>query len=65
MVSVGWFICIAAPLGASFATNVPSLIATQGVLYGLGFLILYYPILSMANEWFIKRKGLAFDIIYS
>lgn len=36
-----------------------------GVLYGLGFLILYYPVLSMLNEWFVKRKGLAFGILYS
>lgn len=31
MVFVGWFICIISLLGASFARNVPSLIATQGL----------------------------------
>src|SRR6266498_2094947 len=32
MVFIGWTMCIVALLSASFASNVPSLIATQGTL---------------------------------
>lgn len=59
---IGWPMCIAGLLAASFATSVDGLIATQGVMYGLGFLILTYPIISMINEWWVARKGFAFGI---
>ncbi|KAL2816307.1 major facilitator superfamily domain-containing protein [Aspergillus granulosus] len=39
------------------------LILTQGVAYGLGFLIFYYPILSMVNEYWIARRGMAYGIL--
>jgi MFS family permease len=29
----------------------------------LGFIILTYPILSMVNEWWVRRKGMAFGLI--
>lgn len=41
------------------------LILTQGVAYGLGFLILYYPILSMLNEYWISRRGMAYGVLCS
>lgn len=31
--------------------------------YGLGFLIFYYPILSMVNEYWIARRGMAYGIL--
>ena len=31
--------------------------------YGVGFLILYYPILSMVNEYWVARRGMAYGIL--
>ncbi|KAI0628738.1 major facilitator superfamily domain-containing protein [Trametes polyzona] len=59
----GWPLCIIGLLCASFADSVGGLIATQGILYGLGFVILTYPIISMLNEWWVARKGMAFGLI--
>lgn len=39
------------------------LILSQGVAYGLGFLVFYYPILSMVNEYWIARRGMAYGIL--
>lgn len=49
---------------ASFATNVTQMILTQGVLYAVGGSLLYCPTLVFLDEWFIKRKGLAFGVIW-
>ena len=56
----GWPLCICGLLSASFTTSVNGLIGTQGVLYGLGFVTVTYPIVSMLNEWWVARKGMAF-----
>ena len=63
MIWIGWPICIFALIGASFAKSIGTLIFTQGVLYGFGALILYYPMLSMVNEWFVQKRGLAYGIL--
>jgi MFS family permease len=34
-------------------------------MYGVGFVALTYPIISMVNEWWVIRKGMAFGIISS
>ena len=60
---IGWPMCILGLLTASFASSVSGLIVTQGLLYGLGFVILTYPIVSMINEWWVARKGMAFGLI--
>ena len=60
---IGWFLCILSLLAASLATTIGGLIATQGIIYGIGFVILTYPIISMVNEWWIARKGMAFGLI--
>ncbi len=39
------------------------LIATQGVLYSIGVTIMYSTIISMLNEWFVARRGLALGIV--
>lgn len=65
MVVVGSALCIVALLAASFATSVPGLIATQGFLYGLGFAILGFPVLRMLDEWFVRRRGLAYGLLYA
>ena len=63
MICSGWPLCIAALLGGSFATTIPALIATQGILYAVGELILYLPLMSIINEYFVERRGLAFGIV--
>ncbi|KAL8638176.1 MAG: hypothetical protein Q9228_004643 [Teloschistes exilis] len=62
---VGWPLCILGLIAGSFADSVGALIVTQGVMYGSGFLILYWPILSVVNEWWITRRGMAFGFVTS
>ncbi|KAL0932378.1 MFS monocarboxylate [Colletotrichum truncatum] len=65
MVIAGWALCVISLVGASFCDSVPGLIATQGVLYGTGFLTLYFPVLRMLNEWFVARRGFAYGVLYA
>jgi MFS family permease len=65
MVWGGWITCIGSLIAASFATKVWMLIVTQGVAYGIGFLVLYYALLSMLNEWFVRRRGLAYGVLFA
>ncbi|KAL2060392.1 hypothetical protein VTL71DRAFT_9787 [Oculimacula yallundae] len=60
---VSWPLCIGGLVAASFTSTIGGLIATQGVMYGLGFITLTYPILCMIDEWWIQRKGMAFGVI--
>lgn len=95
---LGLFILCAALCMSAWATNVPVLIITQGVFYGVGGAIAYTPctmyidvcpppppklphppVQSIQNtwpwalglssnthqEWFVKRKGLAYGIMWS
>ncbi|TPX08820.1 uncharacterized protein E0L32_009760 [Thyridium curvatum] len=62
---IGWPMLILGLLAASFAQSVDALIGTQGVLYGVGFVTVTYPIVGMINEWFVARKGMAFGVISS
>ncbi|KAL8644066.1 MAG: hypothetical protein Q9226_007955 [Calogaya cf. arnoldii] len=65
MIWTGWSICIIGLLASSFVNSIGALIVTQGILYGTGFLIFYYPIISIINEWWIQRRGMAFGVITS
>ena len=56
-------LCIVGLVGGSFATTLGGLIFTRGIMYGVGFLIFYYPILSFMNEFWIERKGMAYGIL--
>ncbi|OTA63148.1 MFS general substrate transporter [Hypoxylon sp. EC38] len=60
---LGWPLCIFGLLAASFTTTVEGLIGTQGIMYGIGFVTLTYPIINMINEWWVARKGMAFGLI--
>lgn len=64
MIYLGWLMCIGALIAASFCRSLATLAVTQGVMYGAGFVILYCPILSMLNQWFIGRRGLAYGILF-
>jgi len=50
---------------SSFCNSVPQLIATQGILYGVGGCIAYCPCTLYIDEWFVRRKGLAYGIAWS
>lgn len=65
LIIFGWILCILGLCCASFATTVPGLIATQGMLYGTGFVILIFPILNLVGEWWNVRKGMAFGTLGS
>jgi hypothetical protein len=58
-------ICILGLIASSFALTLPTLILTQGALYGTGFILFYYPILSMVNEFWIARRGFAYGLLCS
>jgi len=63
MVIAGSAICVISLIWASFANSIAELIASQGALYGTGVLILYAPLVSMLNEWFVERRGLAYGVV--
>ncbi|KLJ09779.1 hypothetical protein EMPG_14812 [Blastomyces silverae] len=65
MVIAGSVICVLSLVWASFANSIRELIASQGVLYGIGVLVVYAPLVSMLNEWFVERRGLAYGIVFA
>lgn len=65
MILVGWPLCIIGLVAGSFADGLGTLILTQGVLYGIGFIIFYYPILSMVDEYWVRRRGMAYGLLCS
>ncbi|PVH99950.1 MFS general substrate transporter [Periconia macrospinosa] len=65
MIYVGWPLCIAGLVAGSFANTLGTLLFTQGVMYGIGFTIFYYPILSMVDEFWIRRRGMAYGLLCS
>lgn len=52
-------------ISASLTERVSHLIVTQGLLYGVGVSLLYNPFIFYLDEWFVKRKGLAFGIFWA
>lgn len=62
---VGLAILTIALVAASYTNTTGSLLATQGVLFGIGGLTMYFPAMYVIDEWFIARKGLAFAIIWT
>jgi MFS family permease len=58
----GLFICFLSLLLTSFCSTVPQLIGVQGFLFGLGGSFAFPPCFLFIDQWFDKRKGLAFGI---
>ncbi|KAJ5820301.1 hypothetical protein N7474_005892 [Penicillium riverlandense] len=56
--------CLALGL-SSLSTNVTHLIITQGIFYALGGSIAYSPCILLMEDWFDKRKGLAFGVMWA
>jgi MFS family permease len=65
MILIGWPMCILGLVAGSFAETLGGLLATQGVMYGVGFVIFYYPILSMVDEFWVRRRGMAYGLLCS
>ena len=65
MIAVGWPLCILGLVAGSFADRLGTLILTQGVMYGVGFLIFYYPIITMVDEYWVRRRGMAYGFLCS
>ena len=49
-------------IAASFCKSVSGLLATQGVMYALGGLTVYYPSIKYIDEWFHARKGMVLSV---
>ncbi|KAJ4399162.1 hypothetical protein N0V85_006098, partial [Neurospora sp. IMI 360204] len=62
---VGLLVMCFALAMSSFSTTVTHLIVTQGILYGVGGSIAYSPCILYLDEWFVKKKGLAYGIMWS
>ncbi|KAK5724355.1 hypothetical protein LTR15_004400 [Elasticomyces elasticus] len=65
MIYIGWPLCLAGLVAGSFAKTLGALIFTQGIMYGFGFTLFYYPILSMVNKYWITRRGMAYGLLCS
>jgi hypothetical protein len=62
---IGLPIVVLAVALSSFAMKVWHLILTQGILYALGGCLLYYPVYIFIDEWFVRRKGFAYGIMWA
>lgn len=60
---VAGILCILSLIAGSFATTLSTLMLTQGFIYGIGFTISEYPIISMINEFWISRRGMAYGLV--
>ena len=50
---------------ASFSHNIWQLLLSQGLLYGIGSSLLYFPVMAVAPEYFDAHRGSAMGIILS
>lgn len=62
---LGLIIQIIAVVSASFCNSTTTLLVTQGVLFALGGVFMTFTSLSILDEWFIARKGLAYGIVWA
>ncbi|KAH9240273.1 hypothetical protein K456DRAFT_48245 [Colletotrichum gloeosporioides 23] len=62
---LGLILSVAGFLVSSFATKVWQLIATQGVVCAVGCGLMFTPTTLYLDEWFIKRKGLAYGVMWA
>jgi MFS family permease len=52
-------------VASSFANAVWQLLLAQGVLYAIGGSLLYSPTVTYVDEWFVRRKGLAYGVMWA
>ncbi|WAQ91227.1 hypothetical protein PtA15_14A109 [Puccinia triticina] len=63
--TIGTIICSGSFLAASYSTNAWQLLLCQGILYGIGGALLYYPALFFLSEWWVVKRGLAGSIMFA
>ncbi|KAK2058092.1 major facilitator superfamily transporter [Colletotrichum caudatum] len=62
---LGLIVMCAALAASSFSRTVTHLIVTQGVLYAVGGAVAYCPCILYIDQWFVRRKGFAYGIMWS
>ena len=62
---MGLFTAALAMVMSSFCDSVPPLVGTQGVLFGVGGCFAYCTCAMYIGEWFSRRKGMAYGIMWS
>ncbi|EQL00259.1 MFS monocarboxylate transporter [Ophiocordyceps sinensis CO18] len=62
---IGLLIMCSSLAASSWSTTPAHLIISQGVLYAIGGSISYCPCILYMDEWFVKRKGFAYGIMWS
>ena len=62
---IGTLISAISLIVSSFSQSVWHLVLTQGILQGIGSTIVYSSTTIFMDDWFIRRKGIAFGIIQS
>jgi len=63
MATTGLLGCVVSNMASSFCTSTTQLMFTQGVLQGVSGSVAFCPLLVFAEQWFDKRRGLAFGVI--
>ncbi|KAJ2996267.1 hypothetical protein HDV02_006664 [Globomyces sp. JEL0801] len=62
---IGGILIIISYVLASYSTEYWQLLLTQGILFGMGCAISYFPGMTIISHWFNKRKGVAIGIAVS
>ena len=62
---VGLAIMLTGLLIASWTNSATVILWTQGVMYGIGALVVYFPAMFLIDEWFHELKGLAFGLCWA
>lgn len=47
---------------ASFTNQIWQLYITQGIMFGIGASLVYYPAVGAPSRWFVKRRGVALGL---
>ncbi|PLB47969.1 MFS general substrate transporter [Aspergillus steynii IBT 23096] len=63
--SVGLLLSVSGSLASSFSVTVWHLIVTQGVVAAVGNGLIFSPSTLYLDQWFIRRKGLAYGIMWA
>ncbi|KAL8828409.1 MAG: hypothetical protein Q9191_002607 [Dirinaria sp. TL-2023a] len=64
IVAAGIIIITSAMISASFAHTALQIVATQGILFGLGGILLNFVHVSVFSEWFDQKRGQAMGLIW-
>lgn len=61
----GLAVMVAGLLVAAATDSSMVVLWTQGVMYGVGALLVYFPAMFLIDEWFVERKGFAFGVSWA